>query len=362
MITIQNLRKEYHGSLILEDVNVMINKGEIVSIIGPSGIGKSTFLRCINRLEEPSSGSIIIDGTDICSKDCQLNRVRQKMQMVFQNFNLYPHLTVLENITYAPMKVLGLSKKEAELKAYELLDMVCLAGKENKYPSSLSGGQKQRVAIARALAMEPKIILFDEPTSALDPLNVEEVYAVIKKLAQKNMTMLIVTHDMKFAKNISTRVFYMDERSIYEHGTPEDIFEHPQKVKTKQFIFGQDTLHKVIIKKELDYLGLISEVNAFGFRKMISSKMLNHIESVIEEVYLQTIDSMIDKDTQIDFQLQYVNEQHCSLCIQWEGVKHNPLEHMEKLSRILAEHASNQIQYEYLDEKYNKVCISFSER
>ncbi len=359
MITIQNLRKEFHGSVILDDINVTIQKGEIVSIIGPSGIGKSTFLRCLNRLEEPSSGSIIIDGINICSKDCQLNQVRQKMQMVFQNFNLYPHLTVLENITFAPMKVLKLPKKEADEKGVELLKMVCLSGKENKYPSSLSGGQKQRVAIARALAMNPEIILFDEPTSALDPLNVEEVYAVIKKLAQQNMTMLIVTHDMKFAKNISTRIFYMDEKNIYEQGTPEDIFEHPKKEKTKQFIFGQDTLHKIFIKKELDYLGLLSEVNAFGFRKMISSKMLNHIESVIEEVYLQTIESMIDQDTSIDFQLKYANEHQCTLLIQWEGDKCNPFEQMERLSRILTEHASNQISYDYVDKKYNRASISF---
>ena len=359
MITIQNLRKQYHGSVILDDINVMIKKGEIVSIIGPSGIGKSTFLRCLNRLEEPTSGSIIIDGTDICSKDCKLNLVRQKMQMVFQNFNLYPHLTVLENITYAPMKVLKISKEEAEEKALELLGLVCLSGKENKYPSSLSGGQKQRVAIARALAMNPEMILFDEPTSALDPLNVEEVYAVIKKLAQQNMTMLIVTHDMKFAKNISTRIFYMNEKSIYEQGTPEEIFDYPKKEKTKQFIFGQDTLHKVFVKKELDYLGLISAVNSFGFRKMISSKMLNHIESVIEEVYLQTIDSIIDEETSIDIQLKYQNTDQCTLFIQWEGEKFNPLEQMERLSRILTEHVSNQIQYEYLNERYNTVSVSF---
>ncbi len=359
MITIQNLRKEYHGSVILDDVNVTIKKGEIVSIIGPSGIGKSTFLRCINRLEEVTSGAIIVDGTNICSKDCQLNKVRQKMQMVFQNFNLYPHLTVLENITYAPMKVLNLSKKEAEQKAYELLEMVCLSGKENKYPNSLSGGQKQRVAIARALAMDPEIILFDEPTSALDPMNVEEVYAVIKKLAQKNMTMLIVTHDMKFARNISTRIFYMDEHNIYEQGSPEDIFEHPQKEKTKQFIFGQDTLHKIFVKKELDYLGLISEVNAFGFRKMISQKMLNHIESVIEEVYLQTIDSNIDKDTKIDFQLQYINDKQCCLYLKWEGEEYNPFIQMKRLSRLLTEYASNDMHYKYIDSKYNTVHITF---
>ncbi len=359
MITIQNLRKEYHGSVILDDINATIQKGEIVSIIGPSGIGKSTFLRCLNRLEEPTSGSIMIDEINICSKDCNLNQVRQKMQMVFQNFNLYPHLTVLENITYAPMKVLKLSKKEAEEKALELLKMVCLSGKENKYPNSLSGGQKQRVAIARALAMNPKIILFDEPTSALDPLNVEEVYAVIKKLAQQNMTMLIVTHDMKFARNISTRIFYMDEKNIYEQGTPDDIFEHPQKEKTKQFIFGQDTLHKNMIKKELDYLELISEVNAFGFRKMISTKMINHIESVIEEVYLQTIDSLIDKDTKIDFQLKYDNESQCTLVIQWCGEECNPLLKMKRLSRILTEYASSQIQYEYIEKNLNSVMITF---
>ncbi len=362
MITIQNLRKEYHDSVILDDINVTIQKGEIVSIIGPSGIGKSTFLRCLNRLEEPTSGSIIIDGTNICSNDCKLNQVRQKMQMVFQNFNLYPHLTVLENITYAPIKVLKLSKKEAEEKALELLKMVCLSGKENKYPSSLSGGQKQRVAIARALAMNPEMILFDEPTSALDPLNVEEVYAVIKKLAQQNMTMLIVTHDMKFARNISTRIFYMDEKNIYEQGTPENIFEHPQKEKTKQFIFGQDTLHKIFIKKELDYLGLISEVNAFGFRKMISTKMIHHIESVIEEVYLQTINSLIDENTRIDFKLKYESDDQCALFLQWEGIECNPLLKMERLSRILTEHASKQIQYNYIDDKLNTVTISFVEQ
>ena len=206
---------------VLKDVNCDIEKGEVISIIGPSGTGKSTLLRAINMLEPPTGGEILVDGENIMAKGYKLDKMRQKMGMVFQSFNLFDHMTVLENITYAPVKLLKTSVEDAKAEGMDLLQKVGLAQKADVYPESLSGGQKQRVAIARALAMHPEVILFDEPTSALDPTMVGEVLSVIRQLAKEGMTMLIVTHEMRFAKDVSTRIFFMNEGIIYEDGTPE---------------------------------------------------------------------------------------------------------------------------------------------
>lgn len=214
MITIRHLKKEYPGVTPLKDVNVEISRGDVISVIGPSGTGKSTLIRCLNLLEQPTSGEIIIDGEVITDKSCDVSRVRRKMGMVFQQFNLFPHMTVIENIMTAPVDLLGKSRQDAYDKGMELLRKVGLADKALVYPGGLSGGQKQRVAIARALAMEPEIILFDEPTSALDPTMVGEVQSVIRDLARQGNTMIIVTHEMKFAREVCNRVFYMDEGGI----------------------------------------------------------------------------------------------------------------------------------------------------
>ncbi|WP_338365682.1 amino acid ABC transporter ATP-binding protein [Enterococcus faecalis] len=235
-ILVEHLVKKYGDNTVLNDINVSINEGDVVCIIGPSGSGKSTFLRCLNQLEEASSGDIIIDGANLTDKNTDINQVRQHIGMVFQHFNLFPHLSILENIVLAPTDLGRLSKDEAEKKALELLERVGLADKKDAYPDSLSGGQKQRVAIARALAMNPDIMLFDEPTSALDPEMVGDVLGVMKDLAKQGMTMVIVTHEMGFAKEVANRVMFIDGGNFLEDGSPEQVFENPQNPRTKDFL------------------------------------------------------------------------------------------------------------------------------
>ncbi|MBU3204801.1 amino acid ABC transporter ATP-binding protein [Clostridium algidicarnis] len=236
MIQIKNLTKDFGDNKVLKGVNEEIKKGEVVVVIGPSGSGKSTFLRCLNLLEIPTSGHIVFEGQDITDKKVDINKLREKMGMVFQQFNLFPHKTILDNITLAPIKVKGKSKEEAESIAFKLLDKIGLREKAKSYPSQLSGGQKQRIAIARALAMEPTVMLFDEPTSALDPEMVGEVLAVMKDLAKEGMTMVVVTHEMGFAKEVGGRVLFMDDGNIVEEGKPLDIFSNPKNSRTKDFL------------------------------------------------------------------------------------------------------------------------------
>ena len=236
MIRVSNLHKSFGKNDVLKGINEHIKKGEVVVVIGPSGSGKSTFLRCLNLLEEPTSGKIIFEDNDITDKKVDINKIREKMGMVFQHFNLFPHKTVLENLTIAPIKGKGISKAQAEKKAMELLDRVGLSNKAKSYPSSLSGGQKQRIAIARALAMEPDVMLFDEPTSALDPEMVGEVLNVMKDLAKEGMTMVVVTHEMGFAKEVGDRIIFMDNGNIVEQGTPEEIFSNPKNPRTIDFL------------------------------------------------------------------------------------------------------------------------------
>ena len=244
MISVRHLKKSFKGVPVLTDVNAEIEKGEVISIIGPSGTGKSTFLRCLNRLETPDGGSILVDGVDVTAAKADLAALRRKMGMVFQNFNLFGNLDVLGNVMAAPCDILGISKEAAKEKALALLGRVGLEDKADALPDELSGGQKQRVAIARALAMGPEILLFDEPTSALDPTMVGEVLAVIRDLAKTGMTMLIVTHEMGFARDVSTRAFYMDEGVVYEEGTPDEVFGRPRRPRTVDFV-GQVCLKQV---------------------------------------------------------------------------------------------------------------------
>ena len=236
MIKVENLHKSFGELEVLKGVSEHIKKGEVVSVIGASGSGKSTFLRCLNMLEEPQSGSIIFEGVDITQEKVNIDKHRQKMGMIFQHFNVFPHMTVIENITMAPMLIKKKSKAEAEEQAMKLLEMVGLAEKRDEYPRRLSGGQKQRLAIVRALAMEPDVMLFDEPTSALDPEMVGEVLQVIKNLVKSGMTAVIVTHEMGFAKEVSDRVLFMDGGVIAESGTPDQIFNNPQNPRTKEFL------------------------------------------------------------------------------------------------------------------------------
>ena len=236
MISVKNLEKNFRGVEVLKGVNVDINKGDVVCVIGPSGSGKSTFLRCLNMLETPTGGSIVFEGEDLTDKKVNLNLHRQKMGMVFQQFNLFPHMSVLENLTCAPIMLKKVPKETAEAKAMELLARVGLADRADAYPNQLSGGQKQRVAIVRALCMEPDVMLFDEPTSALDPEMVGEVLDVMKELAREGMTMVVVTHEMGFAREVATRVIFMDEGRIIEENNPKDFFENPKNERLKEFL------------------------------------------------------------------------------------------------------------------------------
>lgn len=236
MIKIENLHKSFDRNEVLKGIDLTVNAGEVVVIIGPSGSGKSTFLRCLNLLEQPTAGKIEFEGKNLLDKNTNIDELRQKMGMVFQSFNLFPHKTVLENLTISPIKVKKEDQKQAEAKAHELLDQVGLEEKSSSYPSSLSGGQQQRVAIARALAMNPDVMLFDEPTSALDPEMVGEVLSVMKALAVKGMTMVVVTHEMGFAREVADRVIFMDAGIIQEEGTPEEIFGQPKNPRTQDFL------------------------------------------------------------------------------------------------------------------------------
>ena len=236
MIKVKNLFKKFNDLEVLKGIDENIEKGEVVVIIGPSGSGKSTFLRCLNLLETPTSGDILFKGISITDANNDINKQREKMGMVFQQFNLFPHLTVLENITIAPMKIKNMTKEEAEKIALDLLKRVGLEDKANTYPNQLSGGQKQRIAIVRALAMSPDLMLFDEPTSALDPEMVGEVLDVIKSLAKDGMTMIVVTHEMGFAKEVGDRVIFMDDGKIVETGTPDEIFSNPKHPRTQDFL------------------------------------------------------------------------------------------------------------------------------
>lgn len=236
MIKVENLHKSFGSLEVLRDISTEIERGEVVAVIGPSGSGKSTFLRCLNLLEEPTKGRILVNGEDLTSRKTNILKARQQIGMVFQHFHLFPHLTVIENLTYAPMRVKGLKKPEAEEKAHDLLNKVGLSEKAKAYPSSLSGGQKQRVAIARALAMEPALMLFDEPTSALDPEMVKEVLDVMKDLARSGMTMAVVTHEMGFAREVADRVLFLDQGILMEEGKPSEFFQNPKTDRAKAFL------------------------------------------------------------------------------------------------------------------------------
>ena len=277
MITVKHLSKTYHdpdGSslTVLKDINCTIEKGEVISLIGPSGTGKSTLLRALNLLDPPTGGEILFDGENILAKGYPVHKLRQRMGMVFQSFNLFEHMTVLENVMFAPVKILGMSMEQARKKALSLLRKVGMAEKADVPPASLSGGQKQRVAIARCLAMNPEVILFDEPTSALDPTMVGEVLSVMRQLAKEGMTMLIVTHEMKFARDVSTRIFFMYDGYIHEDGTPEQIFSAPRRSATKAFV---QRIRKEVFEvdsDDFDFLGMETRISQFCIKYNIARK------------------------------------------------------------------------------------------
>lgn len=292
MIEIRNLIKIFtqadgKQTVVLNGINCRISKGEVVSVIGPSGTGKSTLLRCINGIERATSGEIYFKGENILSPDTNINKVRQKLGMVFQSFNLFEHLTILENVTVGPIILLGMSKAEAEKAGMGLLRSVGMAEKAGCYPSNLSGGQKQRVAIARCLSMKPDCILFDEPTSALDPTMVSEVLSVIRKLASEGMTMIIVTHEMLFARDVSSRIIFLSHGNIQEDGTPEQIFNNPQNEETRMFIKRTQRLHYELANEDSDIYQMYSDITHFCMRTGLQYHIFN-IHLILEEILMET--------------------------------------------------------------------------
>ena len=346
MIKLIHLRKEYPNVTPLKDVNAEINQGDIITVIGPSGTGKSTLIRCMNMLDPPTSGEVWVDDICVTEKDCDISKVRQKMGMVFQSFNLFNHMNIIENVMAAPVDLLKKTKQQAYDEGMALLRTVGLAEKAFNYPDELSGGQKQRVAIARTLAMEPEIILFDEPTSALDPAMVGEVKAVIKDLAKKGLTMIIVTHDMEFAKEISNRVFYMDQGEIYEDGTPQQIFENPLRERTIRFIKRIKLFEKLIKSKDFDFIEFNNELDDFARKNSIPEKALYGLRSVFEELCMQIIIPEFEDEFTLSFQAEYSQKDDAvTVLIKYTGKEFNPMESGNFLSVKLAENSAESIEY-----------------
>ena len=346
IISVKNMEKRYGENTILENVNIEINKGEVISIIGPSGTGKSTFLRAVNFLDPPTGGDVIFDGEKITKKN--VDSVRRHMGMVFQSFGLFSHLTVIENLIAGPIKLLNMSKTEAKSKAIELLKTVGLSERADFYPRQLSGGQKQRVAIARCLAMSPDVILFDEPTSALDPTMVSEVMAVIRSLAKSGMTMLVVTHEMDFARDVSTRVFYMDEKGIYEEGTPKEIFENPQKPKTQAFIYNIRSYNYEITSRDFDFAEMLGGVENFCFRHAIEKKIANKLQLLAEELVINIVTPQYGA---CSLNLNYSEKlETYGIMVSYKGEKSNVLESAkDELSATMVRRSAKEIRFEYTD-------------
>ena len=358
MIKIEHLRKEYPNVTPLEDVSVEINKGDVISIIGPSGTGKSTLLRCLNLLEQPTSGTVTVDGEIITDPKCDISKVRRKMGMVFQSFNLFANLNIIENVMAAPRDLLKIPKEQARAEGMELLRRVGLAEKAENYPDELSGGQKQRVAIARAIAMKPEILLFDEPTSALDPTMVGEVLSVIRSLAKEGMTMMIVTHEMKFARDVSTRVFYMDEGGIYEDGSPEQIFDHSKREKTRIFIKRLKQLSLEINSPDVDLVGFISQIEDFGRRNLLSAKTVRNMQLCFEELVMQSILKAIDDHAPIKIVTEYSEADGSAVMeITYGGKRYDPLTEGDELSAMLVKKLSSEVKHSFEDG--NRITVRF---
>ncbi len=303
MIEVKNLCKSFGALEVLKDVSLTIEEGERVVIIGGSGCGKSVFLRSLDLLETPNSGHVFIEQDEITLKGADVNKIRQKMGMVYQGFHLFEHLDVLDNMILAPMKIKGMLQEKAIEKATELLKMVGLESKRHAMPSVLSGGQKQRIAIARCLAMEPKIMLFDEPTSALDPTMVGEVLATMRMLAKRNMTMVIVTHEMNFAREVGTRVLYFDEKGIYEQGTPKELFDTPKKPKTQAFIQKLKYFSQSIQERAFDLMQLHGGIRLFAEKYGIDTKFANRLQLCTEELVYEMLEGAVPQTMAVDMEL-----------------------------------------------------------
>ena len=358
LITVEHLKKVYPNATPLQDVNTVINRGDVITIIGPSGTGKSTLMRCINRLETPTDGKVTVFGYDMGDKKTDLRQLRRRMGMVFQSFNLFGHLTVIENVMLAPTILKKENPQAAYQNAMRLLRMVGMAEKALNYPDELSGGQKQRVAIARTLAMNPEIVLFDEPTSALDPTMVGEVLSVMKRLASEGMTMMIVTHEMKFAKDVSTRIFYMDQGVIYEEGTPEQIFEHPKKDRTRAFVKRLKVLSLSVESADFDFIAMSEALQNFGEKNMLTRKRTTNMRSIFEEMVALNIVPGGSPAYPLEVTAEYEEEaDRLEMRMSWSGGEYNPLIQGDEISRKIVQAAATDSQFSYEDGENRLVVV-----
>lgn len=357
VLEIRHLSKHFGQAQPLRDINCVVRKGETISIIGPSGTGKSTLLRCINRIETPASGQIFIKGEEMTSDPAVIRRMRHDIGMVFQSFNLFSNMNVLDNITLGPKLLRGLTVKEAEQKALELLDMVGLADLADRWPDELSGGQKQRVAIARALAMEPEILLFDEPTSALDPRMVDEVLFVIRQLASRGYTMLIVTHEMRFAESVSDRVFYIDEGVIYEEGTPEQIFHAPKQTRTRVFIERLQVWETTCESGQIDLAAVMGGIAEFARKQFMSAHAMRALQQIFEECCVLTLLARSGAVCPVRFSIfSGENEGDCTIEIRYAGGSYNPFAGEESLQTRIVRSLVTKISHKW-ENSENLLCM-----
>lgn len=362
LLRIEHLKKEYPGATPLKDVNLTVNEGEIIAIIGSSGCGKSTLLRQINQMERATAGKIFLRDEEITAPGYRTDLLRQKVGMIFQSFNLFSHLTVAENIMAAPVGLLGRSRQDAYDRAKELAAKVGLSQKMLSYPDELSGGQQQRIAIVRALAMEPEILLFDEPTSALDPTMVGEVEAVIRKVAEMGVTMMIVTHDMEFARKISTRVLYMDEGGVYEDGPPEQIFERPQREKTRQFIQRLKVLTLSVESRDFDFIGCHTAIEAFGQKNGLPKDVVRSLMLLFEELVTQLLPPRLPEPPRILWTVEYEPESECAeVSLRYNGEPFDVMESDNEISLRIVRGSAENIRYMPKDGEMPN-CLSLTVR
>jgi len=360
LIRVEHLAKEFKDATPLTDVSFEVNEGDVISIIGPSGAGKSTLLRCLNRLEEPTSGKVWVDGEDILDPACDIARVRRKMGMVFQSFNLFGNLDAIGNVTAAPMRLLHVPREQAMEEGMALLERVGLKDVAHRFPDELSGGQQQRVAIARAIAMNPAILMLDEPTSALDPTMVQEVLTTIRTLARESMTMMCVTHEMGFAQDVSNRVFYLDEGIIYEEGSPAQIFEHPERPKTRQFIMRLKTADVTLNVPNVDVLSAMQEIERFARDAAIADEEYRKVLLIFEGLVAALIvphlrDQGAEDSIKVHLESSQTGE-GMSVEISWPGDPFNPLEETGDVRVDLLKATVRELRYAHDD--LNRIIIS----
>lgn len=356
LIKVEHLKKSFGKSTPLEDINLEVHQGDVIAIIGPSGTGKSTLLRCLNRLEEPTSGTITVDDLVLTDPRCDLSQARRKIGMVFQSFNLFNNLNVIENVISAPVHLLKVPREEALRQGMQLLKQVGMDTRADRFPDELSGGQKQRVAIVRAIAMNPKVLLFDEPTSALDPAMTAEVLSVIRNLAEQGMTMLIVTHEMQFARDVATRVLYLDEGTIYEEGTPEQIFDHPQKEKTRRFIKRLKTIDLEIDPQNVAYPALLQQLEDFGKNAMLTERTLRKLILAFEELVVQNICRQASAPVFVHLE-HSETDASLTLDVTYAGDRFDPFSDGDPLSLTILTHMVSRTAFTYDQSNHVQVTL-----